>query len=493
MRNVLKGLLIASAVLSCCATAIEARPAGTLDYGTRIQLNNWNPLVKPNQTYTALVYEGLVKVAADGHTIQPSLATAWTLSADKIDLTLRSGVVFHDGTPFDANIVKRNIEWIKKSGTQWANGFATIGDVEVKDPTHVTLHLTSPSPTMLQRLASRGAYMVSPKVIDSGSWSKEGGTGPWVYDAAASQLGTREVFRFFDRYWAPDQVGVETIVMHVLQDPSVQLNALVSGLVQVTELDSSQIPAAEAAGMKAKSSPSLVQHILFLDRRQTFADENVRKAICSAADISAIGKAAYNGYAKPVPQKVREGAPGYNPDVKGYSHDLAAAKKYMAAAGNPKLSFTLPMFASNQTATMLLAGQLKQIGIDVKTQLMTSGQYFSYYQSDKYPMQLNSSATEDLGPLDYYAFRFGPKGVGNPFHVDVPELDALAAKALKETDPVAQNKGWQAVIKYINDHALDCGFYEQHSTWAFNPKKMDDAPTTVLRPSALRYDEVRLK
>ena len=336
MKNVVKGLLIATAVFAFGSGAIEARPAGTLHYGTRIQLNNWNPLVKPNQTYTGIVYEGLVKVAPDGHTIQPSLATAWTLNTDKLELTLRPGVVFHDGTPFDANVAKQNIEWIKKSGTQWSRGFAEISSIDVKDATHLTLHLTTPSPTMLQRLASRGAYMVSPKVIASGSWSKEGGTGPWVYDAAASQLGTREVFRYFDRYWAPDNVGVGTIVMHVLQDPSVQLNALVSGLVQVTELDSSQIPAAEAAGMKSKSSPSLIQHILFLDRRQTFANENVRKAICSAADIAAIGKAAYNGYAKPVSQKVREGLPGYNPDVKGYTHDLAAAKKYMAAAGNPK-------------------------------------------------------------------------------------------------------------------------------------------------------------
>lgn len=492
MKNVLKCLLVASTVVYG-AGALEARPAGTLHYGTRIQLNNWNPLVKPNQTYTGIVYEGLVKAAPDGFTIQPSLATAWNLTENKLDLTLRSGVVFHDGTPFDASVVKRNIEWIKTSGTQWASGFSTVGDVEIKDATHITLHLTGPSPTMLQRLASRGAYMVSPKVIESGSWSKEGGTGPWVYDAAASQLGTKEVFRYFDGYWAQDNVGVEMIVMHVLQDPSVQLNALVSGLVQVAELDSSQIPAAEAAGLKSKASPSLVHHVLFLDRRQTFADENVRKAICSAVDIAAIGTAAYNGYAKPVPQKVREGVPGYNPEVKGYPHDLTAAKKFMALAGDPKLSFTLPMFASNQTATMLLAGQLKQIGIDVKPQLMTSGQYFSFYQSDKYPLQLNSSATEDLGPLDYYEFRFGPKGVGNPFHVDVPELDALAARALKETDPAEQNKGWQAMVKYIHDHALDCGFYEQDSTWAYNPKTIAEPPTTVLRPSALRYDEVHLK
>jgi ABC-type transport system substrate-binding protein len=107
-------------------------------------------------------------------------------------------------------------------------------------------------------------------------------------------------------------------------------------------------------------------------------------------------------------------------------------------------------------------------------------------------MQVNSSGTEDIGPLDYYQFRFSPKGTGNPFRVTVPELDALADKALHETTPEAQNKGWQTVVKYIHDHALDCGFHEQHTTWSYDPKKINGAPTTVLRPSALRYDEVRL-
>lgn len=493
LKAAAKALMAAGAVAIVWAAPAQARPQGTLNYGTVIQLNNWNPLVKPNQTYTGIVYEGLVKVAADGFTLQPSLASEWKMSGNKLDLTLRSGVVFHDGTPFNGEAVKRNIEWVKKSGTQWAVGFAPVSSVEVKDDTHVTFHLSEPSPTLLQRLASRGAYMVSPKVLDSGSWTMDGGTGPWTYDAAASQLGTKEVFRYFDRYWAPDKIGVETIVMHVLQDPSVALNALISGYVQVTELDSSQLPAAEAQGFKTVSTPTLVQHVLFLDRKQTFADENVRKAICSAIDVDAMMKAGYNGYSKEASQKMRPGLPGYNPEVKGWKHDLAAAKKYMEAAGNPKISFVLPTFANNNTALLLMAQQLKQIGIDAKPQLMTTGQYFSFYQTDKYPMQVNSSATEDIGPLDYYQFRFSTKGTGNPFRVTVPELDALAEKALRETTPEAQNKGWQTVVKYIHDHALDCGFYDNHTTWSYDPKKLVDAPTIVLRPSTLRYEDVRLK
>jgi hypothetical protein len=47
-------------------------------------------------------------------------------------------------------------------------------------------------------------------------------------------------------------------------------------------------------------------------------------------------------------------------------------------------------------------------------------------------------------------------------------------------------------MKYIQDHALDCGFHEVFTSWAYDPKKIAHVPTTVLRASALRYDEVKL-
>lgn len=492
-----KVVLLGAVVVICGGfthtEAADTEANNTLRYGTVTQLSNWDPLRQPGQTYTAIVYEGLVKVAPDGFTVLPGLAESWASTAGSLEFKLRSGVVFHDGTPFDGDAVKKNIERIKNSKSQWAAGFRIVEDVVVKDSTHVILKLSGPAPTLLSRLSTRGAYMVSPAAIADDKWDNAIGTGPWVYDRQGSQLGTKEVFHRFDRYWAPEKAGVETIVLSVLQDPSVALNALRAGEVQLTELESSQLPLAEAEGFRIKGVPSLVQHILFLDRKNIFADENLRKAVCSAADMQAIADASYHGYAKPVSQKMEPGQAGYNPNVKGYGHDLAAAKKYMEATGNPPPSFLLPMHPGNQTAIILFAQQLKAIGIDAQTQLMTTGQFFTYYQTDKYPLQVNSSATESIGPLDYYQFRFAADGTGNPFKVAVPELDAIVARALAEPDPKAQESVWQEMTQYLHDHAHDCGFYEWETTWAFDGKALDDLPVTRMRPGPLRYDEVRLK
>ena len=127
VARIAAGCLLGTAL---AGTALAA-PKGTLNYGTQIQLDNWNPLVKSGQTYTNIPYEGLLEVARDGFTLQPKLATEWKLSPTELDLTLREGVVFHDGTPFDAEAVKKNIEWIKGSGTQWAAGLAPISEVAV--------------------------------------------------------------------------------------------------------------------------------------------------------------------------------------------------------------------------------------------------------------------------------------------------------------------------------------------------------------------------
>ncbi len=474
------------------AGAAFAAPEGTLNYGTQIQLDNWNPLVKSGQTYTNIPYEGLLQVARDGFTLEPRLATAWELTPTELTLTLREGVVFHDGTPFDAEAVKKNIEWIMGSGTQWAAGLSPIAEIVVTDATHLTLRLSKPTPTMADRLATRGMYMVSPKALESGSWDVPVGTGPWTYDPAASQRGTKEVFHLFPGYWNLDAVGVDTIIMNVIQDPNVALNALKTGAVQIDELPAAVVAAASAAGFGVKKTPTLVQHFLFLDRKTTFADENVRKAVCHAVDLDAVTQGAYEGVATPVAQRFLEGQYGFNPDVQAYAYDPERARQYLAAAGNPQISLTLPMYPATATAMNLIAQMLREVGINADTQMMTTGQYFTYYQTDRYPLQINTSATESIGPLDYYQFRFSPTGTGNPFKVTVPELDAIVARALAEPDRTRQEVIWKEMVQYLYDHALDCNFYLYNTSWGYDATKVEEPPTTVMRPSALRYDEVRL-
>ncbi|SDH38412.1 extracellular solute-binding protein, family 5 Middle, partial [Sinosporangium album] len=106
------GISLAAALVAACGGNGSEKPAtspaeqqaaggpqGTLRFGTNQKLDDWEPLTKGNETYTSLIYEGLIELAPDGVGLKPRLATEWTQDNTKVEFTLREGVVFHDGTP----------------------------------------------------------------------------------------------------------------------------------------------------------------------------------------------------------------------------------------------------------------------------------------------------------------------------------------------------------------------------------------------------------
>src|SRR5262245_7275740 len=78
--------------------------------GVAFALDSWETLDKPNTTYLEGLFEGLVALESDGIKVAPQLATEWTQTPTELTFTLRPGVLFHDGTPFDAEAVKVNLE-----------------------------------------------------------------------------------------------------------------------------------------------------------------------------------------------------------------------------------------------------------------------------------------------------------------------------------------------------------------------------------------------
>src|SRR5579885_2522245 len=88
------------------------------------------------------------------------LATSWTVSNDGLTYTfkLRQGVKFQDGTDFDAQAVKFNVErWLDPAVRNPNRYYFTDIDpsrIETPDRYTVVLHLRRPSPTLLARMAT---------------------------------------------------------------------------------------------------------------------------------------------------------------------------------------------------------------------------------------------------------------------------------------------------------------------------------------------------
>ena len=85
-----------------------------------------------------------------------------------LTIELREGVVFHDGTPFDAEAVKYNIERSKTlPGSNRASELEQVESVEVVDDSTVRLNLAQPFAPLVALLADRSGMMVSPSAAEA--------------------------------------------------------------------------------------------------------------------------------------------------------------------------------------------------------------------------------------------------------------------------------------------------------------------------------------
>ena len=101
----------------------------------------------------------------------PWLATDWKISKDlrSITITLRKGVKFHDGTDFNAEAVKWNMDRYRTSSNPELKAVASI---DVLDDSTVRLNLSNWSSTLLDSLTMHAGMMISPqptrKMVGSG-------------------------------------------------------------------------------------------------------------------------------------------------------------------------------------------------------------------------------------------------------------------------------------------------------------------------------------
>jgi len=467
-------------------------PSGTLRFGTNQQVDDWETLTKANGTYTSLVYEGLVELAPDGVKIEPRLATQWTESPTKLEFTLRTGVTFHDGTPFDAAAVVKNLERIRDTPSQWRYIMGAVDKITAVNATQVQITLKQPAPNLLPNLARRGAYMISPQALENGKWKTAPvGTGPWKYETKDSVRGLRTVVSFYDGYYAPQAVGPKRIEVTYIVDADSLYNALRTGQVDIVWTNPSLATRAEGDGLKTTWFPSVLWHLQMMDTVKIFNSQKLRQAVCYAMNPQDFLDGALGGHGKVHTHRLRPGQPGYSADIKGYPFDLAKAKQLMAELGNPKVEFTLATFDTQRTIAELFRSQMAQIGIEVKIDQMTFGQFFSTFRSGKYAAAILTDSA-DTGPYDYYLYHFAPSGAGNPLRTPFPPIDAAVQAALAATEPAAQDAAWRTMLKVIDEQALDCGFFDYTAYWAYNPKKVGNIVSTVGDVAVFRYADAKV-
>ncbi len=455
-------ILLIAALLAACAGAAPAQPAAqpaqeqaapaaasetgaaadkVFRLGHDIDLSTWDAHQEQQNVamvFYSLVYEGLVGEDSQGN-IVPGLATEWKQSDKTLEFTLREGVTFHDGTPFDAEVVKANVEKVKNGPfPPTANFLRPIESVEVIDPTHVRFNLTGPAPALLKNLQRFAGLMISPKVFDQLDKGPVG-TGPWQYNAAESVAQSKYVFDVNPNYWDKSVQNVSRIEIWYLPDYQAAYNAVQSGEVDAATILENMVAQAESSGFTVLKPESFHLALHIFDRAGTkvkeLGDPRVRQAMSLAIDRATYFNTLMSGIGIPSTQRWLKGQLGYCDEITNLDNDLEKAKALMKEAGVESFEFSVPAFGPFNLWNEGIAGFLKEIGITMKVEAIPPGPIIATATNGEWVAGLIPE--NERHPSDHFRNRLAAEGPMNPFQVKDDEIEAWGTEALALSDEEA--------------------------------------------------------
>lgn len=322
------------------------------------------------------MYEGLLKYGDNNTEVEPCLAESWEVSGDGLTYTfkLRQGVKFHDGTDFNAEAVKYNVDrqTVNKTEDMLYADFV-FGDVaacNVIDDYTVEIVLNKVSTPFLNNLAmSLGAPMVSPTACEANNNNLNEapcGTGPYKF--VRWDKNEAVVMERNEDYWGEKGVAKQ-IVFKTITDNSARVVALTNGEVDIIDgIDANVVDQVTSAGALLNMAEGMnINYLAYNTQRIT--DPEVRKALSQAVNVPELVASLYRGYASEATSILPTFMPGYSADVKQVSYDPEAAAQTLADKGVTELhmlAYTNPRpynTATGQTLAEALQGYYEKVGV----------------------------------------------------------------------------------------------------------------------------------
>ncbi len=452
MRGLPKAVLLVASLLGGSALAQETfRIAIGVDADSLDPVQGTTTTIDNIVDYMAQTLIGIDETGA----LVPVLATEWTTSADGLamDLTLREGVVFHDGTPFDADAVVWNFQRLLDPDVNVPRRgpYAPIESVEAVDDLHVRLHLTQPSPYMAGALTQTTAAMISPASVDAEGNSYENithpvGTGPYVFESRT--LGERIVVSRFDDYWG-EKPYYDQVVFQIVPEATTRESLLLAGQVDMIILPpASDIPALDAnPAVEVVFGPS--DRTIFIAINNTkppLDDKRVRQALNYAVDKEAIVQGILFGAADVMDAPMASSLFGYK-SIGAYPYDPERARELLAEAGVEPGELTLDFmsptgrYVQDFPASQAIANYLADVGITANVRTMD---WPTYVGTMTQPADSNETQLHLLGwapaymdasqqMLQFEASQHPPAGLATSFYTN-PEVEDLIARANSTVD-----------------------------------------------------------
>jgi peptide/nickel transport system substrate-binding protein len=396
----------------------------------------------------------------------PGLASSWTRSADNLTwtFTLRQGVKFHDGSPFNADAVIFALDRVLNkesefySNTQRSAGSTFLGAIaSYKKIDDFTVAITTKKPWAFLTYDLASIAIPSPAAIKQ--WGNK------AYPQHASGTGPFKITKYVEGqvlelepnkdYWGT-KAKLDKLVLYPMPEPAARLAALQSGEVDWAEvIPPDSIEQIKGAGYNVllKTYPHTIYYG-FNTYRAPFNDVRVRQAVAYGIDRAGL-VSIIQGAGKPATQLMYEGHPWRDTTFTGYAYNLQKAKELLTQAGvkNLKISVAYPTGGSGNMWPGPMNEKFQQdmraIGIDVDLVPLEWNTLLTVYRAGlanpdyaKYDVFWFSPNTQAplLAFSSYLTERIPPAGCCNATGYSNPNADALFAKAANEFDKAKQDK-----------------------------------------------------
>ncbi|MBN1191855.1 MAG: hypothetical protein JXA46_19040 [Dehalococcoidales bacterium] len=355
-------------------TFIMVRKVGIPDVGA--------PSDIPSQTNTpslvSPVLEQLITTDVNER-IQPSLAESVETSPDgkKITFKLLKGVKFQDGTDFNAEAVKFNLELVLKNNCNASSILKKVTSYNVVDDYTLEVNLEEYDARFLQTLAQTGiGQIASPTALQKSDdhVSHIVGTGPFTFDSWQTDQYIRMVK--WDGYRIEGRPYLDAIEIRNNSDITVSIMSLKAGEVNMVE----DIAPADYTALKAEGYPVAIAPLGFVfsfvpdsaNPDSPFKDVRVRQALEYAIDKESMALGIGKGTQFPAYQCAVQPPMGqdawYMPDIEPRTYDVEKAKALLADAGYPngfECTLTTDVRAFQDTIVALQT-YFKGIGVNTK-------------------------------------------------------------------------------------------------------------------------------
>jgi peptide/nickel transport system substrate-binding protein len=478
-----------------------------------------NAIAEDGETGEATVqlFNLLVRAEPGRTDVEPDLATSWSTSPDGLVWTfkLRRGVKFQDGSPWNAEAAKFNIDrWADaknpyhQAGVDFINWTNFLADVfkeaRVVNPETLQIVLKVPNAPLLYNLTVTGFEFGSPAAIakygGQGFSQNPVGTGPfkfveWVRDDHITMVANPSYFRSgFPK--------VRRLIYRVIKDNSARYLALKAGEIQAMELPNSEDARAaqDDPNLKVGLRPALnASWLRFNMNLPLFKDRRIREALALGINRKAIVDALYGGRGEVNNQILPPVMWGRSATITGYPYDPVRAKALLAEAGYPNgLSLDLwympisrPYFPDPKEIGAAMAHDLAKIG--VRAHLMTEdwASYLKDLRTNKFMLFMEGGIGDNGDPDDFYS-TFVPKYDPNIAYLSYnnPTVFSLVSGARVVTNQAERAKMYAQIAEILARDVRDIPFGS-----AKTPVLMrKDVHGLVPQPSGSEYMEtVELK